>query len=209
VAAITTNLGWSGGGVLLNAGDFARAWGSSEIAAYHVRLAPGTSPEVARREITAALGPNPALRVETSEQRQGRQRAAARAALSRLRQIAQLTLLAAVLAVGAAMTGLLWQHRGLVGSLKLHGARTTTMWRSMLTETVVLIGAGAIPAGLLGLLGQKLGSRGMEVITGFPMVQGLRVDIAAVTVAVVVGSSMVVVAVPGYLVGRVKPGKRE
>jgi putative ABC transport system permease protein len=209
VAAITTNLGWSGGGVLLNARDFARAWAASEIAAYHVRLAPGTSAAVARDQIAAALGPNAALRVETSQQRQGRQRAAARGALSRLRQIAQLTLLAAVLAVGAAMTGLLWQHRRLVGSLKLHGARTRTMWRSMVTETVVLIGAGALPAGLLGLLGQKLCSRGMEVVTGFPMVQGLRVDIAALTVAAVVGSSMVIVAIPGYLVGRVKPGKRE
>jgi putative ABC transport system permease protein len=209
VAAITTNLGWSGGGVLLNANDFARAWAGAEIAAYHVRLAPGTSAAVARDQIATALGPNRALRVETSQQRQGRQRAAARGALSRLRQIAQLTLLAAVLAVGAAMTGLLWQHRNLVGSLKLHGARTKTMWRSMVTETVVLIGAGALPAGLLGLLGQKLCSRGMEVVTGFPMVQALRVDIAALTVAAVVGSSMVIVAIPGYLVGRVKPGKRE
>jgi hypothetical protein len=41
------------------------------------------------------------------------------------------------------------------------------------------------------------------------MVQALRVDIAALTVAAVVGSSMVIVAIPGYLVGRVKPGKRE
>jgi putative ABC transport system permease protein len=129
--------------------------------------------------------------------------------LSRLRQIAQLTLVAAVLAVGAAMTGLLWQHRRLVGSLKLHGARTKTMWRSMVTETVVLIGAGALPAGLFGLLGQQLCSRGMEAVTGFPMVQSLRVDVAALTVAAVVGSSMVIVAIPGYLVGRVKPGKRE
>jgi putative ABC transport system permease protein len=209
VAAITTNLGWSGGGAILNARDFARAWGSSDIAAYHVRLAPGTSAAVARGDIAAVLGPNSALRVETSEQRQSRQRTAARGGLSRLRQIAQLTLLAAVLAVGAAMTGLLWQHRGLVGSLKLHGARTQTMWSSMVIETAVLIGAGAVPAGALGLLGQKLCSRGMEVITGFPMQQGLRVDIAALTVAMVVGSSMLIVAVPGYLVGRVRPGKRE
>ncbi|HEX5925865.1 MAG TPA: ABC transporter permease [Baekduia sp.] len=209
VAAITTNLGWSGGGVVVNAHDFARAWARPDVAAYHVRLAPGTSPSTARDQIAAALGPTAAVRVETSQQRQGRQRAASHGALSRLRQIAQLTLVAAVLAVGAAMTGLLWQHRRLVGSLKLHGARTKTMWRSMVIETVVLIGAGALPAGLFGLLGQQLCSRGMEVVTGFPMVQSLRVDVAALTVAAVVGSSMVIVAIPGYLVGRVKPGKRE
>jgi putative ABC transport system permease protein len=209
VAAITTNLGWSGGGVVINAHDFARAWARPDVAAYHVRLAPGTSASIARDQIAAALGTAAAVRVETSEQRQGRQRAASHGALSRLRQIAQLTLVAAVLAVGAAMTGLLWQHRRLVGSLKLHGARTKTMWRSMVTETVVLIGAGALPAGLFGLLGQQLCSRGMEVVTGFPMVQALRVDVAALTVAAVVGSSMVIVAIPGYLVGRVKPGKRE
>jgi putative ABC transport system permease protein len=209
VAAITTNLGWSAGAVLINATDFARAWDSSAIAAYHVRLAPGTTPAEGRRQVIEALGPRSALTVETAAQRADRQSAVSRAGLSRLRQIAALTLLAAVLAMSAAMTGLLWQHRPVVASLKLHGLRAGMMWRSLVIETGVLFGTGALAGGLFGLLGQELCTRGVEVVTGFPVVQGLRLDIAASTVALVIGASLLAVLLPGYLVARVEPSWRD
>jgi putative ABC transport system permease protein len=209
VAAITTNLGWSGGAVLINATDFARAWGTRGIAAYHVRLASGTPPAEGRREVAEALGPQSALTVETAAQRADRQSAVGRAGLSRLQQIAVLTLLAAVLAMSAAMTGLLWQHRPVVASLKLHGLRAGTMWRALVIETGVLFGTGALAGGLFGLLGQELCTRGLEVVTGFPVVHGLRLDIAASTVALVIGASLLVVIVPGYVVARVLPSWRD
>jgi len=209
VAAITTNLGWSAGAVMINATDFARAWGSEAIAAYHVRLAPGASPAEGRRQVADALGPRSALRVETAAQRAERQSEVGRAGLSRLRQIAALTLLAAVLAMSAAMTGLLWQHRPVVASLKLHGLRAGLMWRSLVIETSVLFGTGALAGGLFGLLGQELCTRGVEVVTGFPVVQSVRLDIAALTVALVIGASLLVVIVPGYLVARVRPAWRD
>lgn len=209
VAAITTNLAWSGGAVVVNARDFERAWDSDVIAAYHVRLTPGTTPQEGRRVVAGALGPRSALRAETATERAARQSAASRGGLSRLRQIAQLTLLAAVLAMGAAMTGLLWQHRPVVSSLKLYGLRSGLMWRSLVIETSVLFGTGAIAGGLFGLLGQVLCTRGLQAVTGFPVVEGLRLDIAASTAALVVGASLLVVMIPGYLVARVTPSWRE
>jgi putative ABC transport system permease protein len=209
VAAITTNLGWSAGAVLMNAADFADAWGGDDIAAYQVRLAPGTTAAEGRQQVADALGPGSALRVETAGQRADRQLIAGLSGLSRLRQIAALTLVAAVLAMTAAMTGLLWQHRPIVGGLKLHGLRTGLMWRSLVIETAVLFGTGALAGGVFGLLGQVLCTRGVQVVTGFPVAEGLRLDIAATALGLVVGASLLAVIVPGYLVARVRPSWRD
>jgi putative ABC transport system permease protein len=208
VAAITTNLGWSSGAIVLGADDFARAWGGSAIAAYQFQLRPGISPRDGRREVAAALGPRSALRVETGIQRGDRQRAISRAGLARLREITTVTLIAAILAMGAAMTGLLWQHRPLVRRLKVHGPPTAFIWRMLLIETGVLFGLGALAGGLFGLVGQVLGTRGVQAVTGFPAVEILRLDVAATTIALVVGASLLVVAVPGYLVARARPSWR-
>jgi putative ABC transport system permease protein len=205
VAAITTNLGWSSGSVLINATDFRRAWGSGAIAAYHVRLQPGVAPAVGRREVVAALGPRSGLHVETAAQRSERQDVASRSGLARLRQIAQLTLLAAVLAMGTAMTGLLWQHRPIVASLMPHGLRVGLLWRMLVIETGVLFVTGALAGGLFGLLGQELCTRGLQVVTEFPVVQSLRLGVTFSTIGLVIGASLLAVIVPGYLVARTRP----
>jgi putative ABC transport system permease protein len=209
VAGITTNLGWSSGSVLMNATDFAHAWGSDAIAAYHVRPAAGARPADVRNQVAAALGPSSALRVETADQRADRQLTAGLSGLKRLQQIAQLTLLAAVLAMSAAMTGLLWQHRAFVASLKVHGPRTGLMWRALLVETGVLFATGTLAGGLFGLLGQILGSRGVQVVTGFPVLERLQFGTAASSIGVVAGVSLLAVVVPGYLVSRVRPAWRD
>jgi putative ABC transport system permease protein len=205
VAAITTNLAWSGGALLMSARDVAHAYEGGDVAAYHVDLESGVGGEDGRRQVEQALGTRSGLRVETAGHRAGRQSSASQGGLSRLRQIAQLTLLAAVLAMGAAMTGLLWQHRPIVGELKLDGLTTGLMWRSLLVETAVLFGVGAVAGGVFGLLGQRLCTRGVQVVTGFPVIDGLRVGVAAATVGVVIGASLLAVLVPGYLVARVRP----
>jgi putative ABC transport system permease protein len=209
VAAITTNLGWSGGAVVINADEFAHAWGSDAVAAYHVRLAPGANARDVEREVTGALGRRSALRVETAGQRAARQREVARSGLSRLDQIAALTLLAAVLAMSAAMIGLLWQHRPSVVERKQHGLRSGLLWRSLVMETVVLFGTGTIAGGLFGLLGQVLCTRGLQVVTGFPVVDDLRLGTAVSVTGLVIGASSLIVIVPGYLVARAKPSWRE
>jgi putative ABC transport system permease protein len=209
VAAITTNLGWSGGAVVVNAEDFARAWRSTDVAAYHVQLQPGADPGEGQRQVAQALGPKSALRVETADQRRERQVSASSQGLARLGQISRLTVLAAVIAMGAAMIGLLWQHRPVVASLKLNGASGGLMWRALVIETGVLLGTGAFAGALFGLLGQVLCTRGIEVVTGFPVLGGLRVGTAISTAAIVIGASLLVVVVPGYLVSRARPSLRE
>jgi putative ABC transport system permease protein len=209
VAAITTNLGWTGGAVFLNADDYARAWRTRAVGAYEVRLAPGVDPDVARTRVVAALGgPSSALRVETRAARNKRQQTVIGSGLSRLRQVASLTLFAAILAMAAAMAGLLWQRRPTVARQKLDGHATGVMWRSLLTESAVLFGTGCLAGALFGLLGQVLFSRGLETISGFPVEVGVRLGIAAISLALVTGAALVVVAIPGYLVARVKPSLR-
>jgi putative ABC transport system permease protein len=209
VAAITTNLGWTGGAVFLNADDYAHAWRTRAVGAYEVRLAPGVDPEVARARVVAALGgSSSALGVETRAARTKRQQIVIGSGLSRLRQVASLTLFAAILAMAAAMAGLLWQRRPTVSRQKLDGHSTGLMWRSLLTESAVLFGTGCLAGTLFGLLGQVLFSRGLETLSGFPVDGGVRLGIAAISLALVTGAALVVVAIPGYLVARVKPSLR-
>jgi putative ABC transport system permease protein len=208
VAAITTNLGWTGGAVFLNADDYARAWRTQAIGAYEVRLAPGADPEIMRARVAAALGTASAFRVETRAARSSRQQEVIGSGLTRLRQVASLTLFAAILAMAAAMAGLLWQRRPTVARQKLDGHATGVMWRSLLTESAVLFGTGCLAGALFGLLGQVLFSRGLESISGFPVDVGVRLGIAAISLALVTGAALVVVAIPGYLVARVKPSLR-
>lgn len=209
LAAVTTNLGWSAGAVVINAADFRRSWGSDAIAAYHVQLARGTSPAAGQRAVAAGLGSASALKVETGAQRAERQGAVARSGLSRLRQIAALTLIAAVLAMSAAMTGLLWQHRAAIASHKYLGLRTGLLWRSLLAETGVLFGVGAIAGALFGLLGQALCTRGVETVTGFPVAHELRLGTAIATAGAVLVASLLAVVIPGYAVARSLPSARE
>ena len=43
VAAIGTNIGWAPGAIIMNAENYARSWGSSDVSAYNVLLSPGVS----------------------------------------------------------------------------------------------------------------------------------------------------------------------
>ena len=43
VAALSTNIGWAPGAIIMNATDYAHAWGSQDASAYGVLLAPGVA----------------------------------------------------------------------------------------------------------------------------------------------------------------------
>jgi putative ABC transport system permease protein len=208
VAAITTNLGWSGGSVVVSSADFARGWGGRQIAAFQVGLDPATSPQRGRDAVTRALGPQSALRVETAAEHSLRQRTSAAGGLSRLQQIATLTLIAAVLAMASAMAALLWQRRPTVARQKLDGYGAAAMWRSLVVESGALFVTGCLAGAAFGVLGQVLFSRALEAISGFPVVVAVRLEVAAVSFALVMIAAMIVVAVPGYLVARVRPSLR-
>lgn len=205
IAGITTNLAWTAGALVINADDYRRAAANGDIAAYAVDFRPGVTPGEGRRIVEARLGRGSPLMVETAAARGARESVASRGVLSRLQEIARLTLLAAILAMGAAMTALLWQHRAVVADLKLNGLSTGLMWRALLVETGVLLGTGVVTGGLFGLGGQVLCTRGIVAVTGSPVVDGVRLGIAAGTVGAVLAVSIAAIVVPGYAVARVRP----
>lgn len=205
VAALTTNMGWPPGSIVLNADDYARAWGSDDASALIGTLAPGTSPAAGKRALSAALGSFPELVVETSAEREVDQRAASRRGLARLTQIAALVLVSAVIAMAAAMAGMIWQRRSFLAAMKVEGYGATDLWRSLLLEASILIGAGCAIGAAFGLLGQRLLSRALTSVTGFPVRYELAASNALLSCLAVTAAAVAIVAVFGYRAAHVPP----
>jgi putative ABC transport system permease protein len=205
IAALTTNLGWPPGAVILSPADYARAWGSAQPSAYNISLRPGVPPEPVRREVQRALGPASALAVQTARQRDELQQAASRQGLSRLTQIATLVLIATVLAMSVAMATMIWQRRARFARMKAHGYRRRALWVALLWESVVLLGAGCSIGAVFGLYGQLLISHALAVVTGFPVVFSVGTLIALSSFTLVSVIAVAIVALPGYRVASVAP----
>jgi putative ABC transport system permease protein len=205
VAALSTNIGWSPGAVIMNTNDYSRLWNSSDIGAYNVLLRPGASAASVKREIQQRLGQNSALGVETAAQRNARQRAISRQGLARLTQISILVLTAAVMAMAAAMGAMIWQRRPRLANLKLDGLTNGQVWRALLFESTLLLGAGCMAGALAGLYGEFFMSKALVAIMGYPIVFSLGLPIALGSFALVTVVAVAVVASPGYLVARVTP----
>jgi putative ABC transport system permease protein len=205
VAAITTNFGWPPGAIVLNADDYARAWGSSDPSAYLVALKPGVSPAHGQREIEHALSPGSALAVQTARQREENDRATQRQGLSRLTQIATLVLIAAVLAMAAAMGAMIWQRRARLADLKVDGFSAGLLWRALICESGLLLGAGCSAGAVFGLYGQLLLSHALATVTGFPVAFSVGALVAAASLVLVTTVAVLIIAVPGYLATRIRP----
>jgi putative ABC transport system permease protein len=205
VAGLSTNAGWPPGAIMLNADDYARAWGSQTATAYNVMLAPHASKEAVRRELLDALGPSTGLAVETAEERERRQRAASRQGLGRLTQIATLVLIAAIFATATAMCAMIWQRRPRVADMKVDGFGRGVLWRALVCETALLLGAGCSIGALFGLYGQLLLSHALASVTGFPVVFSIGALVALLSLAVVTVVAVAIVALPGYMAVRVRP----
>jgi putative ABC transport system permease protein len=205
VAALSTNLGWPPGAMIMNAQDYGRAWGSGEPSAYQVRLQPGASPAVVRTELRRALRADPSLAVETAGERSMRHRGTTRQGLSRLTEIRVLVLVAAVLAVTGAMAASLWQRRELVAFIKCQGYRRGTLWRWLLCECALLLATGGAIGAAFGVYGQLLLSHALATVTGFPIVFHVGALVALSSFMVVTVAAAMIVAVAGYFVVRVPP----
>ena len=203
VAAVTTNLGWPPGAIVLNADDYAEAWGSTATSALHIDVAPGESTDRVAAAVEARIGPDTPLRVETAADRVDRHFAAARQGLSRLTQISALVLISAVLAMATAMAGMIWQRRPTVARLKVHGYSERELWGALMIESGVLLGAGCVAGAVFGLYGQLLLSRALETITGFPVFYAAASLTAVVILALVTAVAMAMLAVPGWLAVRI------
>ena len=178
VAALSTNIGWAPGALTMSASDYARAWGSTDVSAYNVLLAPGTSQSKVAGDITRALGggtsggrdSNPGLSVQTAQAHAAEQNALSRQGLQRLTQIATLILVVAVLAMAAAIGNMVWQRRPRLAKLKLEGFPRGELWRTILLESALLLAVGCLTGALFGLYGQQLLDRALANVINFPVV---------------------------------------
>ena len=122
VAALSTNLGWPPGAVILNSQDYASGWASSEPSGYEIDTQLGAQPAIVRREVQRALGPQTGLVVETAGEREQRHFNLASQGLLRLTEIRFLVLIAAMLAIAGALGSLIWQRRGYIAFVRSSGS---------------------------------------------------------------------------------------
>ena len=201
VAALSTNLSWEPGAIVMNASDYARAWGSADATAYAITLDPGITPDQGAREIQRALGPpsRSGLAVQTAAQHAAKQSALSRQALGRLTQIAALIPLAAVLAMAAAMGALVWQRRPRLAKLKLEGLARAELWRTILLESLLLVGVGCLTGAIFGLYGQQLADRALADAINFPVVHSVTALAGLESLALVSATALAILALPGYI----------
>lgn len=204
-AAITTNLGWSAGAIVLSTSDYRQAWASADPSALEVDVRRGDHAQAVRQEILHALGPSSGLQVQTSAQRAATADELARQGLSRLSQISLLLVVIAALAMAAAMGAAIWQRRRSLASLRVQSYQPQQLRLVLLYESGLVLGASCVVGALAGVYGHLLADRYLMFATGFPTdlsPQGLKV-IEVLTL--VLAAALVVLAIPGYLASQTSP----
>jgi putative ABC transport system permease protein len=205
VAALTTNLGWPPGALILSSRTYTQAWSNDNPTAYAIQTTRNANLDTVRDRVRRALASVPGLAVETNVERNQRRDAVARQGLSRLTQIRVLVLIAAILAVVGAVGAMIWQRRDLIAFIKCQGYTEAVLCRWLLCEATILLTAGCAAGAAFGLYGQALLSHALSSVTGFPMVFDIEGIAALTSFASVIAIALAVVAVPGYLVVRVPP----
>jgi putative ABC transport system permease protein len=103
------------------------------------------------------------------------------------------------------MGAMIWQRRPRLAEMKVDGFDRGVLWRALLCETALLLGAGCSVGALFGLYGQLLLSRALVAVTGFPLAFSPGIIVALAIFALVTATAIVIVAIPGLLAARVRP----
>lgn len=205
IAAIISNLGWPPGTIVLNGRDYRRWWPSTDVGALEVAFKSGVSPAAGRAAIERALPAQSPLLVETQTERRARFARLERQGLNRLSQISTLLLFAAVLAMGAAMAGTIWQQRRRLAALRMQGYSVGRILRVLVAQALLVLTTGCLIGATFGLYGQVLGTRWLQLTTGFPTAFNLAVALAMTTLAIVGVLALIVVLIPGWFAARARP----
>jgi putative ABC transport system permease protein len=193
--------------VIVNADQYRAAWGSEDISAYQLLAKPGIAPETLAAQARSALGGGgAALTVQTAAAHEARLRAITRQGLQRLSQISTLILVAAVMAMAAAMGAMIWQRRPRLAKLKLEGFPHGELWRTIVLESLLLLGVGCFSGALCGLFGQQLLDRALNIVINYPVVGSVGVIVALSSLALVTAAAVLMVAIPGWFAARVPAG---
>jgi putative ABC transport system permease protein len=198
VAALSTNLSWPPGAVVLSPRDYIRAFASAVPDAYNVMLAPGANLPAVRSELRRALGGRSALLIETGRHREQRLRATSRQGSSRLTQIATLVLIATVISMSVAMAAMISQRRPRLARMKVQGYSRHVLWRALLVESAVLLSAGCSIGAAFGVYGQLLISHALASVAGFPVLFSVGALIPLAVSLLVSAVAVTIVALPGY-----------
>jgi putative ABC transport system permease protein len=205
VAALTTNLGWPPGAVILNATEYAHAWASNAPSAYEIQTHAGASLPAIRNDVQRALSPSEGLAAETSSERRARDYAVINQGLSRLTQIKLLVLLASGLALAGAMTSLIWQRREQIAKIRVQGYSPLVLWQWLCVESVLMLGTGCCMGAIFGIAGQLLLSHALAAVTGFPISLGIETTAIIISFAWAAALALTIVIVPGSLAVQATP----
>jgi putative ABC transport system permease protein len=203
VAALTTNLGWPPGAVILNTTEYAHAWASNAPSAYEIQTHAGASLPATRNAVQRALSPG--LAAETSSERRARDYAVINQGLSRLTQIKLLVLLASALALAGAMTSLIWQRREQIAAIRVQGYSPLVLWQWLCIESVLMLGTGCCIGAIFGIAGQLLLSHALAAVTGFPISLGIETTTIAISFAWAATLTLTIITVPGSLAVQTTP----
>ena len=116
-----------------------------------------------------------------------------------------LVLVCAMIAMAAAMAGLIWQRRPFLASVKAEGYGSGELWRSLVLQVALLVGAACAIGSAFGLLGQRLLARALTDVTGFPVVYSPAWSSALFACLAVAVAVVAIVAAVGYRAARVDP----
>lgn len=205
VAATMTNSGWPPGAITINANDYRRYWKTSDASALEVSLKPGADHLATRRAITAALGTGSGLLVRTAAQRTAETEASARQGLRSLGQISMLLLIAGALAIAASLSAVIWQRRTRLAAMKTQGFDHWQLWRSLILESAIVLVIGCADGAVLGVYGHALADRWLRATTGFPAPFAAGGPQVFLTLVLVLGIALAVMALPGFTAAQAPP----
>ncbi|HLI32994.1 MAG TPA: FtsX-like permease family protein [Solirubrobacteraceae bacterium] len=202
VAALTTDFGWPGGGVMMSAAEIRRLWQTSAPTALVARLRGGTNVQLVRRRIAGLLGTDSGLEVITARTGDQRFMRAANAGLGELQWIALMLEIAAILALTAALIADLWRQRVWAADLRLSNVPSYRLRRIMLTRAALTAGSGGLAGVLGGLFAQAILDAYLKHVTGFPLMGFADAALPIETLALVLGVALLLAAPMVWRVSR-------
>ena len=105
--------------------------------------------------------------------------------------------------MAAAMGAMVWQRRPRLAKLKLEGLPRAELWRTILLESLLLLGAGCSTGAIFGLYGQQLADRALAHVIDFPVVYSVAPLTALGSLSLVTATALAILAIPGYLAASV------
>ncbi len=105
--------------------------------------------------------------------------------------------------MAAAMGAMVWQRRPRLAKLKLEGLPRAELWRTILLESLLLLGVGCLTGAVFGLYGQQLADRALAQVINFPVVYSVTRRTALTSVALMTAAALAILAIPGYLAASV------